>query len=168
MRAFPLLFAVAALSVAASAPATEAGSTTGATPAREAVSPGGAEAGPLVTVTRTPTCGCCVKWVEHLEAHGFRVEIHDVQDVTPLKRAKGVPAELSACHTAEVQGYVVEGHVPAADVRRLLAERPPVVGIAVPGMPEGSPGMEGPEPEPYRVLAFDREGRIMVFATHEP
>lgn len=130
--------------------------------------PARSASGPLVTVTRTPTCGCCSKWADHLEANGFRVELRNVPDVTPVKRAKGVPQSLAACHTAEVGGYVVEGHVPAGDIRRLLAERPAVTGIAVPGMPEGSPGMEGPEPERYHVYAFDRGGRVTVFSTHGP
>lgn len=121
-----------------------------------------------VTVYKSPTCGCCSKWVEHLEDHGFSVETHELRDVTPIKIANGVPRELSSCHTALVGGYVVEGHVPAADVIRLLDQRPPVVGLSVPGMPIGSPGMEGPNPEPYRVLSFDALGRVEVFAAHGP
>lgn len=119
-------------------------------------------------VYKSPTCGCCTAWARHLERAGFVVELRDVPDVTPVKARAGVPAALGACHTAFVGGYVIEGHVPAADVRRLLAESPPVVGLAVPGMPEGSPGMEGPNPEPYRVLAFDGRGHVEVFASHGP
>lgn len=130
-------------------------------------SPGLAE-GPEVRVYKSPTCGCCTKWIEHLEANGFAVEGRDVRDVRPLKRSRGVPPALASCHTAIVEGYVVEGHVPAADVRRLLEERPEVVGLAVPGMPIGSPGMEGPNPEPYRVLSFDDQGRASVFSRHTP
>ncbi len=121
-----------------------------------------------VTVYKSPTCGCCSKWVKHLEANGFSVETHDVRDVTPIKLANGVPRGLSSCHTALVEGYVVEGHVPAADVIQLLDERPSIVGLAVPGMPIGSPGMEGPRPERYSVMSFDAEGQVEVFASHGP
>jgi hypothetical protein len=124
--------------------------------------------GPAVKVYKSPTCGCCNAWIDHLEDHGFAVEATNLADVSPVKRANGVPRELDSCHTALVGGYVVEGHVPAADVKRLLADSPPVLGIAVPDMPTGSPGMEGPDPEPYRVLSFDKDGRVEVFATHEP
>ena len=125
-----------------------------------------AEPGPEVRVFKTATCGCCVAWVEHLEAAGFRVRAEDVADLAEVKRRHGVPAKLQACHTAVVEGYVVEGHVPASDVKRLLAERPPVAGIAVPGMPHGSPGMESPTPEPYAVIGFDGDGPAGVFARH--
>jgi hypothetical protein len=129
--------------------------------------PAAAWAGERVVVYRSPSCGCCGKWIEHLEANGFEVESHSLPDVRPVKRAKGVPAELGSCHTALVEGYVIEGHVPAEDIRRLLQERPPVLGLAVPEMPVGSPGMEGPNPEPYDVLAFDGQ-RVEVFSHHEP
>lgn len=129
--------------------------------------PSVAQAGELVTVYKSPTCGCCEKWIEHLEQSGFTVEAHDVPNPDVVRQAKGVPSELAACHTALVNGYVIEGHVPAADVKRLLAERPPVLGLAVPGMPEGSPGMEGPHPEAYEVLAFDGQG-VEVFSSHGP
>ena len=115
-----------------------------------------AEALPLVTVTKDPSCGCCDGWISHIEAAGFPVRVVDSDDVFSLKERLGVPAELTSCHTAEVDGYVVEGHVPAAAIRRLLAERPSGTGLAVPGMPAGSPGMDfsGVEPEPYEVLLF--------------
>ena len=130
--------------------------------------PAVAEDPPTVKVYRTPTCGCCGKWVSHLEANGFEVEVEEMDDVTPVKMANAVPGKLSSCHTAIVGGYVVEGHVPASDVVRLLEERPAVNGLAVPGMPIGSPGMEGPHPERYRVLTFDSEGKTEVFSTHGP
>ncbi len=122
---------------------------------------------PEVHVTKSRTCGCCAKWIDHLRENGFTVTSTDVDDVTPLKRKKGVPKALASCHTATVGGYVIEGHVPAADVKRLLAEQPPVTGLAVPRMPIGSPGMEGPNPERYDVLSFGFAG-IDVFATHTP
>ena len=96
------------------------------------------------------------------------MDVLEVRSVVPVKRAHGVPRQLASCQTALVKGYVVEGHVPAEDVARLLAERPPVSGVAVPKMPIGSPGMEGPNPERYQVLSFDAEGRVGVFATHRP
>jgi hypothetical protein len=123
---------------------------------------------PSVRVYRSATCGCCKGWARHLEANGFDVELIDVADLEGKKADLGIPRELEACHTAEVEGYLVEGHVPAEDVLRLLRERPDVRGLAVPGMPEGSPGMEGPNPEPYTVYAFDLAGRTTPFAHHGP
>lgn len=125
----------------------------------------GAEAA-VVTVYRSPSCGCCHNWVEHLEAAGFEVKVIDADDLQEVKALNGVTSNLASCHTALVEGYVVEGHVPAADVKRLLAERPAIAGLAVPGMPIGSPGMEGPNPQRYDVVAFDRAGRISVWARH--
>ena len=119
-----------------------------------------------VQIFRTATCGCCLGWAEHMEQNGFSVDVIEVDDLPAVKARLGVPAELAACHTAEVGGYVVEGHVPASDIQRLLRERPQIRGLAVPGMPEGSPGMEGPHPEPYAVLAFDAQGRSSVFERH--
>lgn len=123
---------------------------------------------PTVQVYKSPTCGCCDKWIEHLRAEGFAVEATDVSDLRRVKAENGVPPRLTACHTAFVGGYYVEGHVPASDVARLLEERPAVAGLAVPGMPEGSPGMEGPDPERYDVLAVERDGSVRVFSTHGP
>ncbi len=123
---------------------------------------------PVVTVYKSPTCGCCGNWVQHMRSNGFKVEVHDVEDIMSVKRQHGVPGELSSCHTAIVDGYVVEGHVPAAEVQRLLQERPQVAGIAVPGMPVGAPGMDvpGATPQPYKVIAFDRNGHTSVFASY--
>jgi hypothetical protein len=120
-----------------------------------------------VQVYKSPTCGCCNKWIDHLESNGFSVHATDVPDLAPIKAENGVPRRLASCHTAIVDGYLVEGHVPAADVRRLLRDRPKVSGLAVPGMPIGSPGMEGPNPERYQVLSFGPEG-VSVFSTHGP
>lgn len=119
-----------------------------------------------ITVYKSPTCGCCKEWVKHLQANGFKVTSKDVPDVVPYKEVNGVPPTLGACHTARVNGYTIEGHVPAADIQRLLKERPKVVGLAVPGMPTGSPGMEGAYKERYETLAFDRNGRTTVYARH--
>jgi hypothetical protein len=122
----------------------------------------------VVAVYKTPTCGCCSKWVAHLRANGFSVKTTDVETTGPIQGTHGVPPEVRSCHTALVSGYVVEGHVPAAEVKRLLKQRPRVAGIAVAGMPTGSPGMEveGVDPQPYYVVSFDRAGRVDVFATY--
>lgn len=128
----------------------------------------GTAEGPTVQVYKTATCGCCTKWIEHLEAAGFEVEAKDLPDLTSLKSENGVPAELVSCHTALVDGYVLEGHVPAADIERLLSERPTIRGLAVPEMPLGSPGMEQPDPsrhEPYDVMSFGPDG-VRVYASH--
>ena len=121
-----------------------------------------------VTVYKSPTCGCCVKWIDHLEAGGLTVEAIDVENLASVKKENGVPIELVSCHTALVDGYVIEGHVPVEDVLRLLEERPDVAGLAVPKMPIGSPGMEGPNPVRYDVLAFTHEGSTHTYASHGP
>ncbi len=120
---------------------------------------------PLVTVYKSPTCGCCSKWVDHLEANGYAVETQDMNNVMPMKQRLGLPAQLASCHTAVVGGYVVEGHVPSDVIDKLLEEKPEIVGIAVPGMPIGSPGMEGPNPESYDILAFTKDGNQSVYAS---
>ena len=117
-----------------------------------------------VVVYRSPTCGCCAKWADHLRHAGFSVTTKDVADLQSVKLSHGVEREFASCHTAVVDGYVVEGHVPADVVQRLLEERPAIVGLTVPGMPIGSPGMEGPNPEHYEILSFDRQGRTEVYA----
>ncbi len=118
---------------------------------------------PEMRVYKSPTCGCCAKWVEHMRAAGFDVVVEDVSDMREVKRREGVPADLASCHTAVVEGYVVEGHVPARVVRAFLEAEGSAKGIAVPGMPIGSPGMEGPNPQPYDVVAFDEAGARTVF-----
>ncbi|WP_186418150.1 DUF411 domain-containing protein [Bosea sp. CS1GBMeth4] len=125
------------------------------------------EALPKMTVTRDPNCGCCGSWVAHVRAAGFTVEVVEVADVAPLKQRLGVPDALASCHTAEIGGYVVEGHVPAEAIRRLLVERPQATGLAVPGMPLGSPGMDvpGQAPDRYEVVIFSA-GRQNVFARY--
>lgn len=120
------------------------------------------------TVVKSPLCGCCGAWVEHMAAAGLPLAVENVVDLAPTKRSYGIPAALESCHTAVIDGYVIEGHVPAAQVTRLLEERPDIRGLAVPGMPIGSPGMEGPNPEPYTVLALHRDGRTSAFARVSP
>ena len=123
---------------------------------------------PIVQVYKSPTCGCCSKWVSHLEANGFTVEATDVNDINLIKRSYGIPPALASCHTAVVGDYLVEGHVPAEDIVQLLKQKPVIKGIAVPGMPIGSPGMEGSNPQAYDVISFDAQGEIDVFSRHHP
>jgi hypothetical protein len=119
----------------------------------------------VVTVYHSPTCGCCKLWIDHMKAAGFQVRAVDMEDITEVKQASGVPMRLRTCHTALVDGYVIEGHVPADLVKKLLAEKPKVTGIAVPGMPLGSPGMEqGDQKDPYEVFLFDKTGKTTVYA----
>ena len=124
---------------------------------------------PLMVVHKSPTCGCCSAWIEHMQKAGFKVESRNVDDMTPVKTRVGVPPAKGSCHTAEVGGYFIEGHVPAEDVKRLLAERPDAKGLTVPGMPGGSPGMELPDGsvQPYAVELVARDGTTSVFARHD-
>jgi hypothetical protein len=121
---------------------------------------------PVMIVYKTPTCGCCTAWVDHVKQAGFRVVVHDTVDVQPVKDRWGVPAALGSCHTARVGRYIVEGHVPASDIQRMLKEKPAFAGIAAPGMPMGSPGMESPRPEPYDVVSFEKQGKTAIYARH--
>ncbi len=129
-------------------------------------------AGPALSVFKTPTCGCCSKWVDHMKKAGFQVTVTDMPQASldNVKAKHQVPAAVHSCHTAVVDGYAIEGHVPATEVKRLLKEKQKVTGIAVPGMPLGSPGMESPgiTPHPYDVLSFDAQGNTKVFATIKP
>ncbi|MCW8914254.1 MAG: DUF411 domain-containing protein [Magnetovibrio sp.] len=119
-----------------------------------------------MVVYKSPSCGCCGAWIDHVKDSGFEVEVHDVLDLSAIKAKAGVPGEMESCHTAMIDGYVVEGHVPADDIKQLLVERPDVNGISVPGMPIGSPGMEmGDEKEPYASVLFSEAG-YQVFAEH--
>ena len=121
--------------------------------------------GPAMTVYKTPTCGCCAKWVDHMKAAGFKVQVQDMDDLTEIKQASGVPIPIRTCHTAVVGNYVVEGHVPADLVKKMRNEKPKMAGIAVPGMPIGSPGMEsGSEKQPHDVILFDKTGKTSVYA----
>ena len=121
---------------------------------------------PTITVYKDPNCGCCKNWIEHLIKHGYRVEAKDTPDMAQIKNTLGVPSGLTSCHTAVVEGYLIEGHVPAADIDRLLATKPKVKGLAVPGMPMGSPGMEGAMKQQYQVIAFDRTGKTRIVASY--
>jgi len=120
----------------------------------------------VVEVYKSPTCGCCGDWIKHLRSNGFEVRARDVADSGEYRRRYGVPEVFASCHTALVGGYAIEGHVPAREIKRLLAERPKAQGLAVPGMPAGSPGMEGPKSDPYDVLLFQSDGRYIYYARY--
>jgi hypothetical protein len=122
-----------------------------------------------IEVWKSAPCKCCINWVKHLEANGFAVNVNaaDPSMLDRIKRQSGIGEELASCHTAKIGGYVIEGHVPAPDIKRLIAERPDALGLTVPGMPVGSPGMEqGAETEPYDVLLIKKDGTTEVFARH--
>jgi hypothetical protein len=121
-----------------------------------------------ITVYKSASCGCCANWVDHLRANGFAPIVHDEADMDAIKDELAVPTNVRSCHTALVDRYLVEGHVPAADLRRLLKEHPAIVGLAVPGMPKSTPGMAvpGDAPEPYEVVAFARDGKTTPYAKH--
>ena len=124
--------------------------------------------GPQMTVYRSASCGCCTSWGSHIASAGYRIEDHVTEDMDAVKKARGVSPQQASCHTAVVEGYVIEGHVPASAIQRLLAERPNIRGLAVPGMPMGSPGMEvaGVEAERFEVLAIAHDGTTSVFARY--
>ena len=127
----------------------------------------GAEPLPEVVMHKDPNCGCCGQWAEHLQANGFRVKTVPERDMESVKRRLAVPQRLTSCHTAKVGGYVIEGHVPASAIKRLLREKPAVAGLAVAGMPLGSPGMEVPgKKDPYDVMSFDKAGKAAVYESH--
>jgi hypothetical protein len=155
MRYSKFLFAVSALGVALYASAAAQQKT--------------ATVLPKVTVYKTSSCGCCKLWVEHLKTNGFDVQAMDVSsaDVRAVSKAAGLKDEDTSCHTAKVGNYTIEGHVPAADIKRMLKEKPAFAGLAAPGMPQGSPGMEQGSKEPYDVIAFTKDGKTTVFATHK-
>jgi len=123
---------------------------------------------PLMTVYKSPNCGCCKLWVDHVQKSGFKVSVIDTEDLNPIKLKLGVPAGLGSCHTAKVGDYFVEGHAPASDVKPLVKEKPDALGISVPGMPLGSPGMEVPtgETQPYTVTQVNKDGSLSIFSSH--
>lgn len=123
-------------------------------------------AGEILDVYKSPSCGCCGKWVQHMQKAGFDVRTHDVADVAPLRARLGMPERYASCHTAKVGGYLIEGHVPADDVRRLLKEKPKAIGLAAPGMPQSAPGMDDPRKIPYDTLLVQGDGKHKVYARH--
>jgi hypothetical protein len=149
MRTIPLLTLAAGIAVLAAF----------TQPSRHVAAP------PSITVYHSPTCGCCKKWITYLQANGFTVKSVEQEDLSSLKAESGVTPKLQSCHTAVIEGYVVEGHVPAADIQRLLREKPKVLGLAAPGMPPAGPGMDTGK-DPYDVLTFDAKGHTTVWARH--
>tara|TARA_Y100000385_G_C12949113_1_gene574674 strand:+ start:282 stop:806 length:525 start_codon:yes stop_codon:yes gene_type:complete len=120
----------------------------------------------LVTMYKNEGCMCCTRWAEHMNKEGFFVTEKVTRELGAIKSEQGISNELASCHTAMIDGYIVEGHVPPADVQRLLKERPDAIGLSVPGMPEGSPGMEGPNPDPYDVLLINSDGSTSVYSSY--
>lgn len=174
MRIFSLLM-LAALALACSRgterDATPARSAAGATTAVPAAANATPAASPpaatyAMTVYKQPTCGCCSKWEDHMRANGFVITSVPVSDLDAVKREHSIAPQFQSCHTGIVDGYIVEGHVPAADVRRLLTEKPKIRGIAAPGMPRGSPGMEGVFRDAYEVVTLEASGSSQLFARH--
>jgi len=160
MRISRLTFVLSAVTVAALTLSLAAQSNPAAT---------AAPAAEKITVYKTSSCGCCKLWVDHLKASGFDVQAMDVSaaDVRAISKAAGLKEEDTSCHTAKIGNYTVEGHVPAADIKRMLKEKPAIAGIAAPGMPQGSPGMEQGSKEPYDVMAFTKDGKTTVYAKHK-
>lgn len=127
---------------------------------------GFAQTSDTVEMYKSPYCGCCGKWAEHMTKAGFKVKAHEVEDVPAMRKKLGMPDKLGSCHTAKIGNYLLEGHVPAADVKRLLKDKPKALGLAVPGMPAGSPGMDVPNSPPYDTLLVQQDGATRVFAKH--
>ena len=119
---------------------------------------------PRILIYKSPTCGCCGKWVDHMKAAGFQTIVKDLDDVSGIKNNQGVPQSLWSCHTALVEGYVFEGHVPADLIKKVMKDKPKIVGLAVPGMPQGSPGMETGRKDKYDVIAWQKGGKTSVYA----
>lgn len=162
-KAFPVAGLLLALALAACERAPPS------SPSAAAAAPAGDQKGPaFVTVYKNASCGCCEHWVEHLRRAGFTVETRDMDNLASVKERVGVPYGMGSCHTAEIDGYFIEGHVPAEDIKRLLAERPSAKGLVVPAMPIGSPGMEDPsrQPQSYDVVLVGPDGAKSVFAHH--
>ena len=134
--------------------------------AEQATSTSSGQALPVVEVYKSAQCGCCKLWAEYLQKNGFEVILHNVDDVPAARKKLGMPDQYGSCHTARAGQYLVEGHVPAADIKRLLKERPKAIGLAVPAMPPGSPGMESDDPVPYDTLLVGKDGKAKVFARH--
>ena len=132
--------------------------------ARVSTASANAAALPTITVYKSPSCGCCGAWIKHLRDSGFTVAVHDMDDLSEIKSANGVAPALQSCHTAVVGRYVIEGHVPADVIKRALKEQPKIAGLAVPGMVTGSPGMEGPNPQHYDIVAWTAQGKTAVYA----
>jgi hypothetical protein len=131
------------------------------------IRPARAQSPTRIVVYKSPTCGCCQKWIDHMNASGFAASVTDLADMNPIKAQHGIPPQLQSCHTTLVGGYVIEGHVPASDVKKLLADKPKgIVGLTIPGMPASAPGMDQTPFQPYDVLTFDVRGNTKMYARH--
>ena len=150
------------------ASATQSARSSAKAPSKAAASPVASKKLPVALVHKSPTCGCCEVWVNHLKQNGFRVDVRNHDNLNPIKERLGGPYGKGSCHTAEIGGYVIEGHVPASDIKRLLAEKPDAKGLVLPGMPIGSPGMEvaGAPVRPYTVELVKRDGSTAGYSTH--
>lgn len=154
-----VLFVALAVTLSGMAQAAQQGSG-------QAAAKGAEQTLPVVEVYKSAQCGCCKLWAEHLQKNGFEVILHNEDDVPAARKKLGMPNKFGSCHTAKAGQYLVEGHVPAADIKRLLKERPKAIGLAVPAMPPGSPGMESDHPVPYETLLIGKDGKAKVFARH--
>lgn len=125
-----------------------------------------AQSMPKVDIYKSPTCDCCAKWIAHMQKNGFKVEIHEVDNIQASRKKLGMPDKFGSCHSSKIGDYVVEGHVPAADIKQLLKEKPKALGLAVPSMPPGSPGMDIPNSPPYETLLVQADGNKRVYAKH--
>jgi hypothetical protein len=166
------LFSLAAFRSAAAleqppkkAGATAGGATAPGATAASAAAAKAASAARGIVIYKDPNCGCCKEWVKHVRGAGFIPTVHDTADMQPVKASMGVPSDLESCHTARVGGYTIEGHVPADVIEKLLREKPVALGLAVPGMPMGSPGMDGPRKDKYDVMLFEKSGKSRVYAS---
>ena len=130
------------------------------------IAPAWAQTTPTVDTYKSPTCECCGKWIDHMKKNGFKVEIHEVDNIPASRKKLGMPDKLGSCHTSKVGNYVVEGHVPAQDIQRLLKEKPKALGLAIPSMPPGVPGMDIPNSPPYETLLVQADGTTSIFAKH--
>lgn len=171
----PAMAIIASLSACAREPSNNEGTrvavalpTSPASGSHQTLAPGESQPLPLVLVHKSPTCGCCGLWVDHLKHAGFKVDVREADNINPVKERLGVPYGKGSCHTAEIGGYVIEGHVPADDIKRLLQERPRARGLVLPSMPMGSPGMEVPDGtvQPYTVELVRLDGTTTPYATH--
>ena len=179
VRALALTLSLAACTRGAPRESSESTTTAGATPAAAQSDAAGATAsatasasasivpaGTTITVYKSPTCGCCGKWEDHMRSAGFTVKSVATNDMDAVKRTHAIPMNMQSCHTGLVNGYIVEGHVPPVDVARMLSEKPDIRGIAVPGMPAGSPGMEGAWRDAYEVVTLPKTGESKVWSRH--
>ena len=130
------------------------------------MAPAWAQTTPTVDVYKSPSCDCCGKWITHMKKAGFKVDVHEVDNIPASRKKLGMPDRLGSCHTSKVGNYVVEGHVPAQDIQRLLKEKPKALGLAIPSMPPGVPGMDIPNSPPYETLLIQADGTTSVFAKH--